>query len=154
MDQNRGIGLNGVMPWHIPEDLAHFRNATLNHFVIMGRKTWQSLPKPLDQRHNVVLSRDCGFSHPDATVLHDVDECLRLIGNQPAFVIGGAEVFRLFLPLAMRMLLTQIDHEFQVDTWFPAFSMREWQLVNSSEPRRSAGYNIRFLDYRRVTPIA
>lgn len=150
MDRNKGIGNNGMMPWHIPEDLAYFRNVTLNHIVIMGRITWCSLPKPLDRRQNVVITRDTGFEHPHALVVHSIEECLRLISGKPAYVIGGADVFRQFITIADRMLLTIIENEFVVDTWFPDFSQQDWAHVSKRVQRSISGYDIGFNEFVRI----
>ncbi len=133
MDRNRLIGNRGKMPWHLSADLVRFRKLTLGHTVVMGRKTFESLGRPLDGRRNIVLSRNLFFEPEGCEPAVSLDQCLRLIKGEKVFVIGGSEIFRLFLPKAGNMYLTHIDHEFEGDTYFPEFDKDDWELV-SEEP--------------------
>ena len=150
LDRNRLIGSRNRLPWHIPEDFAWFRQKTLDHTVIMGKNTWLSLGRPLDQRTNIVLTRTPGFSAPGAMVCRSVEECLDACGPDECFVIGGAQVFRLFLPIAAKLCLTTIDAEFDGDTWFPDYDPLDWDMV-FFESRISAqnGYRLTFSEYTR-----
>jgi len=112
----------------------------MGHPVIMGKKTWNSLGKPLPGRQNIVLSKDQNFQPQGAIVAHSLVETLKLVENYDAYVIGGASVFKQFLPLADKMLITLIHSEFEGDTYFPYFSNEEWLLQESSSLLSSTGY--------------
>ena len=123
----RAIGIDNRLPWHLPEDLAHFRRQTTGCAVIMGRKTWDSLPakfRPLPGRRNVVLTRQAGWSAPGAEVAGSVEEALARLADLPkVFVIGGEQVYRTALPLADELVLTELDLTVpQADAWFPDFT--------------------------------
>lgn len=114
------LGKDGKVPWHIPEDLKHFRAATRGHAVIMGRKTWDEVGKPLPDRRNIVVSRDRALSLPGATVVASVDEAIRVARetDDDPRVIGGAEIYRLAVPLATTIELTEVDRDVAADTFF------------------------------------
>ncbi len=134
MDRNRVIGIANQMPWHIPAELAYFKRVTTGHPIIMGRRTFESIgSKPLPRRTNILLSRDRSFTAADIVVLHSVEEVLELYKNSEAFIIGGAQIYREFLPIAERLYITMIDHDFEGDEYFPEIDWSEWALV-SEEP--------------------
>lgn len=149
MGRNRVIGQAGTMPWHLPADLKHFRKLTRGHVVVMGRKTYESLGGPLKGRTNVVLTRTAGVACEGCHVVHSVQEALAYA--EDLFIIGGAELYRAMLPHADAMYLTQIDADFDGDTYFPEFSTDEWELVSASERSRDErnAYDLRFEHYRR-----
>jgi len=136
MDRNRLIGRDNAMPWHLPADLAHFKATTLGKPILMGRKTFDSLGRPLPGRHNIVLTRDPDF-HPDGiTIVHDIDQAIAAANDgdghaKELMIIGGATLYNTLLPQASRLYLTLIDTEFQGDTWFPAWNPDEWQQSRS-----------------------
>jgi dihydrofolate reductase len=117
--QNGVIGRGGKLPWHLPADLKRFKMLTMGSVMVMGRKTFESLPGLLPGRRHVVLTRDRDWSAPGAEVAHDVEEATRLAGDQPVSVIGGAEIFALFLPLADRLELTEVLADVEGDTILP-----------------------------------
>ncbi|WP_241426350.1 dihydrofolate reductase [Geobacter benzoatilyticus] len=120
MAENRVIGKDGAMPWHIPDDLARFKSITMGHPVIMGRKTFESLGRPLPGRQNIVLTRREGYAPEGVTVARTLDEALELAGAaREVFICGGGEVYREVLPLAGRILLTVIHDAYEGDTVFP-----------------------------------
>ena len=122
------IGANGRLPWHIPEELKHFKKLTLGHPVIMGRRTWESLKSPLPQRENIVVTRQAGYEAPGAAVANSLDAALAMcIGEPVAFVIGGTQLFAEALPQAAGMVLTEIKRDYQGDTWFPAWDRAQWR---------------------------
>ncbi len=128
MDRNRAIGHRGGMPWHLPADLRHFKEKTLGHPVLMGRKTFESIGRPLPGRENLVLTRSPDFAAEGVTVLHDL-EALRQ-RREEIMVIGGGQLYERLLPQARRLLLTRIDTEVaEADTWFPAWDPQQWQCV-------------------------
>lgn len=148
---NRTIGKDGQLPWHLPADLRHFRRLTWGHAVIMGRRTFESMGKPLPGRTNIVVSRS-GFSHPGVQVASSVEEALALVaGDEEVFVAGGAGIYRAALPLADRLYLTEIDRDFEGDTCFPSFDRSAWRVVESAEqpPTDRVPFVLRFRTYER-----
>ena len=126
-DQQLLIGNGNALPWHIPEDLAYFKETTLNHIIVMGRKTYDSIGKPLPKRRNIVLSKNLQ-SIPGVEVMNEINTILELAKSSQVFIIGGAEIYKLFLPYATTLHITHIDDTFSGDTYFPAISWQEWQL--------------------------
>ncbi|MDQ1158303.1 dihydrofolate reductase [Sphingomonas sp. SORGH_AS 950] len=120
--RNGVIGRDGGLPWHLPADLKHFKAQTIGKPMIMGRKTFESFPAPLPRRRHIVLTRDPHWSAEGAEVAHDVESALALAGSGDVAVIGGAEIFALFLPRADRIELTEIDAEPEGDAVVPAFT--------------------------------
>ena len=132
--QNGVIGRAGKLPWHIPADLKRFKALTMGSVMVMGRRTFDSLPGLLPGRRHVVLTRDRGWSVEGAEVAHDVDEALRLARGERVSVIGGAEIFGLFLPLADRLELTEVLADIPGDTTMPdPRSSGEWREVSSED---------------------
>ena len=134
--ENGVIGKDGAIPWHISDDLKRFKALTLGKPVIMGRRTFKSLPRVLDGRLNIVLTRDQGFVAPDAVMVHSLEEGLAAAresavrtGADEIMVIGGEDVFREVLPQARRIYLTEVHATPEADTWFPDFDKREWREV-------------------------
>lgn len=149
--RNGVIGANDALPWKLPADLAHFRALTTGHTVIMGRKTWRSLGRPLKDRQNIVVTRDRSFAADGADIAASFREALaKAAMPEPAFCIGGGELYADALPLASLMYLTEIDRDFEGDVRFPPFDRREWR-VESFDPRVDAdGMRYAFVTYRRV----
>ncbi len=130
MDRSRVIGRNGSIPWHLPDDLAHFRALTMGHTVLMGRKTFESIGRALPGRRNIVLSRQ-GFEHPECESASSWEEALSLCApEENVFVIGGEQLYIRALPDAQRLYVTMVDAFFSGDTFFPAFSPDEFRLVS------------------------
>jgi dihydrofolate reductase len=146
MANNRVIGTRGQLPWHIPEDLKRFKRLTMGHPIVMGRKTFESIGRPLPGRENVVLTRNPSFRPAGVTVLHDFGGWTGRFGDAEVFVIGGADLFRLALPLASRLYLTQIDRDFEGDTRFPEFDLgKDYDIVEKSEMKAEGGIPYRFV---------
>lgn len=125
--ENGVIGKDGAMPWHLPADLRHFRRITMGKPVIMGRKTWHSIGRPLPGRQNIVLTRDRAFHGTGATIVSSLDEALAAAGAAAeAMVIGGAEIYALARPLATRIELTRIHAAPEGDTYFPEPEASLW----------------------------
>ena len=134
MGENRVIGRDNVMPWHIRSDLKRFKALTWGKPMIMGRKTFESIGKPLPGRQNIVVTRDPNYRREGIDVVHDVDAALRAAGDAPeVMVIGGAEIFRLLLPRAGRLHLTRVHANVEGDVMWPALDDREWQVVEREE---------------------
>ena len=137
--QNRALGKDGQLLWHLPEDMRYFRETTRGKPVIMGRKTWESLPdvfRPLPGRRNIVISRNPAYDAPGATLAGSLEEAVRLAQDDAeVFVIGGAEIYRQALPLAQRLYLTEVARDFDADAFFPELNPAVWQEVE----RRASG---------------
>src|SRR5512140_273889 len=132
MDRNGVIGQANALPWRLPADLAHFKRLTMGHPLIVGRKTWDAIGRALPGRRMIVLSRDPAFKAPEAEVVNTLGDALQLAGagaTKEVFIGGGAEIFRMALPVADRIYLTEIDHEFPGDTYFPNIERQEWEEV-------------------------
>ena len=138
MDQNRLIGAGNKMPWHLPADLRHFRQTTLGKPVVMGRKTFESIGKPLPGRRNLVVSGNRGFVAPGCEVSHSLGDALSACeAAVEVMVIGGATIYTQALPRADRLYLTTIEHAFDGDTYFPQWSQAEWTLESQERHKRS-----------------
>jgi dihydrofolate reductase len=134
MANDRIIGADGALPWHLPADLRRFKATTMGHHVVMGRSTFESIGRPLPGRTNIVLTRDPSASFPGVVVAHSLAEAIdRAAGDPDVFVIGGEQVFRAALPIADRILLTEIQLDVDGDTVFPELEPAAWTVV-SSEP--------------------
>ena len=124
------IGRDNTLPWHLPEDLKRFKRLTMGKPMVMGRKTFESIGKPLPGRQNIVVTRDANYQRDGVTVVHDLDAAVRAAGDVPEImVIGGAELFRLSLPLAGRIHLTRVHGDIVGDVLWPALDVREWQVI-------------------------
>ncbi|WP_126443996.1 dihydrofolate reductase [Sulfuricystis multivorans] len=152
--KNGVIGKSNALPWRLPEDLQHFKALTLGHTVIMGRKTWESLPekfRPLPGRENIVVTRNVDYVAPGATVAHSLAAALSKVGaGGTAFVIGGAELYAHALPLADRLELTEIDVDVEGDAFFPAFARAEWRETGRVAGRSANGLAYAFVTYERT----
>ena len=131
MDRGGLIGRDGDLPWRLPNDLKYFRRQTLGKTVLMGRRTWESLGRPLPQRENWVLTRDAGFRADGARVFRALDEALAAHEHGELMVIGGAELYRQTLARAQRLYLTEVGATLDGDTRFPVFDRSLWREVES-----------------------
>ena len=151
--QNRAIGKDNHLLCHLPEDMRHFREVTLGKPVIMGRKTWESLPeafRPLPGRHNIVVSRNAAYQAEGATVASSLEEAIAQAGNvEQINIIGGADIFRLALPMADVLDMTEIDASFDADTFFPEFLPEDWQETSRKTQQSESGPTFSFVEYRR-----
>jgi dihydrofolate reductase len=152
--KNGVIGRDNQLPWRLPEDMQHFKALTMGHAVVMGRKTWESLPpkfRPLPGRANIVVSRDPGYRAEGATVAGSVAAALAAAqGAREVFVIGGAELYAQALPAATRLELTEIAADFAGDAHFPAFDRRAWRETAREFRHAEAGFDYAFVTYDRV----
>jgi dihydrofolate reductase len=161
MTRNRIIGSDNALPWHLPDEMRHFKRSTLGKPVIMGRKQFESMGAPLPKRANIVLSRNRDFAPDGTTVVRTLDEAIacataanRDSTNDEIMVIGGAEIYALALPRADRLYFTLIDAELDGDTSFPDFDIDEWREISredhAPDARHRYGYSIRILDRIRA----
>jgi len=145
---NGVIGIDGHLPWQLPEDLKHFKRLTLGHPVIMGRKTWESLGKALPGRENIVVTRTAGYAAPGASVANSLEAALALCAGEPvAFVMGGEGLFRESLPIAAGLVLTEIQRDYQGDTRFPAYDRSRWRETQREAHTGADGVRFDFVLY-------
>lgn len=154
-DVRGGIGREGRLPWRLPEDLQRFKRITMGKPIVMGRRTWESIGRVLPGRHNIVISRQPGLAAPGATVVGSMPEALAAAGDVPEVcVIGGAEIYRLALPLAQVIHLTRVHARVDADTFFPALDPAEWEETGGedrpADERHAYGYS--FVRLERVRP--
>ncbi len=153
MARNRVIGIDNKLPWRLPADLKHFKAITMNKPMVMGRKTWESLPGLLPGRPHIVVTRDPNYRADGAQVAHSLEQAIALAAHQgdPVMLIGGANLYAQALPLAHLLYLTEVDAEPPGDAYFPPFPATDWALEDS-ETRPADAQNphaLRFLTYRR-----
>lgn len=153
MARSRIIGRDGGMPWHLPADLAHFKRVTVNHPVVMGRKTFQSIGFALPRRRNIVITRQPNARFEGAEAAASLDEALRHLGSEESvMIIGGGQLYREALPMADAMELTFIDADVDGDTRFPEWSESEWREVSNQHRPADEGnpHDLRFVRLERV----
>ena len=147
------IGRHNALPWHLPEDLQHFKAITLGTPVIMGRKTWESLPekfRPLPGRRNVVISRHRNYLAPGACVLDSLEKALEICADAPeTFVIGGAELYQQAMSFAQRLVITEIALSIEGDAFFPVIDPQCWAEKSRQTHTSIGGLNFAFIDYIR-----
>ena len=153
MASNRVIGQKNALPWHLPADLKHFKSLTMGHGIIMGRKTYESIGKPLPGRLNIVITRQKDYHVNGAIVVHSIDEAVQACKNEKkisgkGFIIGGAELYQQTLSLCHRMYITEIQRCFDGDTYFPEFDAKEW--VETACEKHSSNHNGNELAYHFV----
>ena len=130
MDEKRLIGCDNRLPWNLPADMQWFRRQTMGKPVLMGRKTFDSIGRPLPGRLNLIMTRQQGLEIEGCTVVHSLAEAVAAAGDaEEIMVIGGAEIYARLLPMARRLYMTRIEHAFEGDAWFPDFDESEWNLV-------------------------
>lgn len=127
MARNRAIGRNGGLPWHLPRELKHFKAITLGHAIVMGRRTWESIGRPLPGRQNIVVSRDPSFRAGGCDVADSLERAVSLARGAEVMIIGGGQLYTEALAHADRMVLTVVDCEPAADTWFPPWREPEWR---------------------------
>ena len=134
MDDNRLIGNKNKLPWHLPADLAFFKRTTMGKPIVMGRKTFESIGKPLPGRRNIVITRDAAFSAAGCEISNSIETAMSLTSNDDeVMLIGGASLYRQTLARAMQLYITRIHHSFDGDTWFPDINLGEWKEVNRED---------------------
>jgi len=151
MDRQRGIGIDNKLPWHLPEDLAHFNRLTSGHPIIMGRKTFDSIGRALPNRRNIVVTRNPAWRHDGVEAVTSLDAALALVGDTPAFIIGGAQIFDASMALATRLIVTEIDHDFACDTFFAPLPAGVWQeTARELHHSDTNGYDYAFVTYQKA----
>ena len=151
LDARRGIGIRNTLPWRLPEDLAHFKRITSGHPVIMGRKTFDSIGRVLPNRRNIVITRNPAWRHIGVEAVGSLMEAIALIGDARGFIIGGAQVFAASMAIADQMIVTEIDHAFECDTFFPPLVAGEWRESARERHHSSAnGFDFSFITYNKA----
>jgi dihydrofolate reductase len=136
MDENRGIGFENRLPWRLSSDLKRFKSLTMGHFLIMGRKTFESIGRPLPGRSMIVVTRDPDYAVEGSLIAHSLEEALdlaRQAGEREVFIIGGGEIFRQAYDWADRIYLTQVHTAGTADVFFPALTWEDWKILESSQ---------------------
>jgi dihydrofolate reductase len=155
---NRCIGINNRLPWHLPEDLRFFKRVTMGKPIIMGRKTFESIGKPLPGRTNIVISNNKNYSHEGTRVAGSLDEAIKIAetvalydGKDEVMVIGGAGIYRLCLPIADRLYYTKVHASVNGDAFFPEVKWSEWKLLSQEDHKASGNnpYDYSFTLYER-----
>jgi dihydrofolate reductase len=152
MTSNHVIGQNGDMPWHLPADLVHFKELTSGHAIIMGRRTWESIGKPLPNRLNIVVTRQENYAAGNVTVVHSLEDGIVAAGTKRIFLIGGGEMYKEALPIASQMHITRIDALIEGDTKFPEIDESIWKCksrVNRSADEKNQ-YDLVFETWERA----
>ena len=152
MDRNRLIGSNNQLPWYLPADLAHFKQVTMGKPIIMGRKTYESIGRPLPGRTNIVLTRSADFRAEGVLTANSLEQALDYVSEEDeVMIIGGSTIYELALPRADRLYLTYVERASEGDAWFPEFDIERWRVVASEQHRadekNSSDY--RFVSYER-----
>jgi dihydrofolate reductase len=157
VSRNRVIGKNNDVPWYLPADLKFFKNTTLNHHVIMGRKTLESIVNPLPKRTNIILTRDPFFVATNCIVAHTIEEALEIAennGEPEVFVLGGGEIYKLSMPFLDKLYLTEVNVEIpDGDAHFPEVNWSEWKLVSEdpheADEKNEFAYNFKIYERKR-----
>ena len=151
MTEDRVIGRDNALPWHLPSDLKHFKRVTMGHPVIMGRKTWESLKGALPGRENIVVTRQAGYQARGAAVASSLEAALALCaGESLACVIGGEDIFREALPLASGLVMTEIKQDFPGDARFPDYDRSKWKETQREPHTAAGGMRFDFVLYERA----
>jgi dihydrofolate reductase len=146
-----GIGHHNALLWHLSEDLKHFKRTTLGCPVVMGRKTWDSIGRPLPGRRNIVVTRNAAWNASGAERAADLESALKTVADAPkVFVIGGAQLYAATLPLADELVLTEVDAQAPADTFFPAWERSAFTETNRDKHTDAGGLNYAFVTYRRI----
>ncbi|RUL55616.1 type 3 dihydrofolate reductase [Lysinibacillus antri] len=150
-DKNRVIGYENKMPWHLPGELKYFKEQTMGKPMIMGRKTFDSIGRPLPGRRNIIITRNENYQAEGIEVVSSLEEALQLAGDvEEIMIIGGEQIFKMALPIADRLYITHIENEFPGDTYFPLYG-EKWELVSKSEPVEATdGYSFTYCIYDRT----
>ena len=154
MSRNRVIGINNTLPWHLPADLKHFKSITMGKAIVMGRKTFESIGRPLPGRTNIIITRNTGFQAEGCTVVHSIEDALDLsVKQDEIMIIGGASFYEQILPRADRIYLTLIDEKFEGDALFPKYNQSDWQETEHIKhmPDEKNKYQYSFIVLNRKT---
>lgn len=153
--ENNALGKDNGLLWHLPDDFKYFKKRTSGHKIIMGRKTFESFPKPLPNRVHIVITRDPNYQIPysDCIVVHSLEKAMELVKDDSlAFILGGGEIYRLGLEYADQLEITRVHHSFEADTYFPDFDENKWTLIKKEFHPKDArhAYDFTYLTYTKI----
>lgn len=149
-DSDNGIGIHNTLPWRLPEDLAHFKRTTSGYPIIMGRKTFDSIGRPLPGRRNIVITRNPVWAHAGVDMVSSLQEAAALVAGGDAFIIGGAQIYAESLPMATRLIVTEIGKRFDCDAFFPAIDPNIWKETERERHHADNGeFDYAFVTYER-----
>ena len=151
--ENNALGKNNDLLWHLPNDFKRFKAITTGHHIIMGRKTFESFPKPLPNRTHVIITRQKEYNAAGCIVVSSLEEALSVSpANEDVFIIGGGEIYNLALPIADKLDLTKVYHTFEADAYFPEIDSKQWKLISSEHHSKDEKhqYDYSFESYERI----
>lgn len=150
-DLQGGIGIDNKIPWRVPEDMAYFKRTTTGHPIIMGRKTFDSLGRPLPNRRNIVITRNAAWQHEGVESVSSLAQAIALLAGADAFIIGGAQIYVEALPYTARLLVTEIGKRYDCDTFFPAIDPQQWhEVARDQYHSESNNFDYAFVTYDRI----
>ena len=150
VSENFVIGIDNKLPWHISEDLKNFKKVTLNHSVIMGRKTFQSIGKPLIERRNIVITRDKALKISGVEVVTNLKDAIDLTSDEKEiFIIGGEQIYKMAMPIATNMHITKVHSNIKGDAFLPAFDEKEWKILTQIDSETEEGLKFSFIEYQK-----
>ena len=151
VSENLVIGYKNALPWHISEDLKNFKKITTNHSVVMGRKTFESIGKPLKDRRNIVISRDKALKIQGVEVVNSLDDaiCLTKDENQ-IFIIGGEQIYKMAMPIATNLHITKVYSTVEGDAFFPTFDVSDWKILTQNDMKTNEELKFSFIHYERI----
>lgn len=150
-DLNRVIGKDNKMPWHIPNELAYFKEKTMGKAIVMGRSTFESIGRPLPGRLNIVITRNKSYESEGVTVVHSIEEAIEIANkhHEEVMIIGGEQIFKEVLPYADLLYITLIQHEYEGDTYFPIYE-KDWEIISTSDQNiTDSGIPYTYMLYKR-----
>ncbi len=152
--ENNSLGRDNKLLWHLPDDFKRFKQITTGHKIIMGRKTFESFPKPLPNRFHIIISRNLDYKvdHPECEVVHSLEDALQRVSpDENAFIIGGGEIYTQSLPFTDQIELTRVHADFEADAFFPEINLEEWELIEESHHEKDErhAYPFTYLTYQR-----
>jgi dihydrofolate reductase len=152
VSDNNALGKNNQLLWHLPNDFKRFKTLTTGHYIIMGRKTFESFPKPLPNRIHVVITRNNNYSYPDCLVVHSLEQAFQVVpSNEISYIIGGGEIYKQAIDSADVVELTRVHGVFEADTFFPVLDKNQWELIFSEKHEIDArhAYAFTFETYKK-----
>ena len=150
---NNALGKDGNIPWHLPDDFKHFKKLTTGHHIIMGRKTWESFPRPLPNRTHIIITRDEDYKADGGIVVHSLEDALTFSKEEShVFIIGGGEIYKLGLEYATHIELTRVNGTFEADAFFPVIQPSMWDLLSTTAHLKDENHNysFNFETYKRI----
>ena len=151
VSENFVIGIDNKLPWHISEDLKNFKKVTLNHSVIMGRKTFQSIGKPLIERRNIVITRNKALKISGVEVVTNLNDAINLASDEKEiFIIGGEQIYNIAMPLATNMIVTKVHTKIKGDAFFPIFNENQWEIISQKNSETEDGLKYSFINYQKL----